>query len=78
MELGAAQSVWWLTTDWTTEVWFSTGVTDFFSSLCVQIGPRAHPSSYPVGNGGSFPGGKARLGRDADHSYPSSAEVKNE
>jgi hypothetical protein len=27
---------------------------------------------------GSFPGGKARPGRDADHSPPSSAEVKNE
>jgi hypothetical protein len=28
--------------------------------------------------GGPFPGGKARLGRDADHSPPSSAEVVNE
>jgi hypothetical protein len=27
---------------------------------------------------GSFPGGKARPGRDADHSPPSSEEVKNE
>jgi hypothetical protein len=35
-------------------------------------------ASYPVGTGGSFPGGKARPGRDADHSPPSSAEVKNE
>jgi hypothetical protein len=26
----------------------------------------------------SFPGAKARLGRDADHSPPSSAEVENE
>jgi hypothetical protein len=31
-----------------------------------------------MGTGGSFPGGKARPGRDADHSPPSSAEVKNE
>jgi hypothetical protein len=31
-----------------------------------------------VGTGGSFPGGKARPGRDADHSPPSSAEVKKE
>jgi hypothetical protein len=38
----------------------------------------AHPASYPVGTGGSFPGGKARPGHDADHSPPSSAEVKNE
>jgi hypothetical protein len=28
--------------------------------------------------GGPFPGGKARPGRDADHSHPSSAEVVNE
>jgi hypothetical protein len=27
---------------------------------------------------GPFPRGKARQGRDADHSPPSSAEVKNE
>jgi hypothetical protein len=25
----------------------------------VQIGPGAHPASYPMGTGGSFPGGKA-------------------
>jgi hypothetical protein len=31
-----------------------------------------HPASYPVGLEG-----KARPGRDADHSPPSSAEVKN-
>jgi hypothetical protein len=31
-----------------------------------------------MGTGGSFPGGKARPGRDADRSAPSSAEVKKE
>jgi hypothetical protein len=31
-----------------------------------------------MGTGGRFPGGKARPGRDADHSPPCSAEVKNE
>jgi hypothetical protein len=51
---------------------------DFSSSPCVQTGSVAHPASYPMGTGGSFPGGKARPGRDADHSPPSSAEVKNE
>jgi hypothetical protein len=25
----------------------------------VQTGPGAHPASYPMGAGGSFPGGKA-------------------
>jgi hypothetical protein len=31
-----------------------------------------------MGTGGPFPGAKVRPGRDADHSPPSSAEVKNE
>jgi hypothetical protein len=39
---------------------------DFSSSLCVQTGSGAHPA-----------GRKARPGRDADHSPPSSAEVEN-
>jgi hypothetical protein len=47
------------------EVRSPTGAEDFCSSPCVQTG-------------GSFSGGKARPGRDADHSPPSSAEVKNE
>jgi hypothetical protein len=34
----------------------------------VQTGSGAHPASYPMGTGGQFPGGKARPGRDADHS----------
>jgi hypothetical protein len=53
---------------------------EFSSSPCVQTGSGAHPASCPMGTAGSFPGGKARPGRDADadHSLPSSAEVKNE
>jgi hypothetical protein len=39
----------------------------------VQTGPCAHPSLLYNGYG-VFPGGK-RLGRDADHTPPSSAEV---
>jgi hypothetical protein len=54
------------------------GVKDFSSILCVQTGSGAHPASSPMGTGGPFPGGKARQGRDADHSAPSSAEVVNE
>jgi hypothetical protein len=54
------------------------GVKDFSSSLCVQTGSGAHSASCTMGTGGSFPGGKARPGRDADHSPPSSAEVVNE
>jgi len=54
------------------------GAKDFSSSLCVQTGSGAHPASYPVGTGGPVSGGKARPGRDADHSSPSSTEVVNE
>jgi hypothetical protein len=51
---------------------------DFSSSLCVQTASEAHPASYTMGTGGPFPGAKARPGRDADYSPPSSAEVENE
>jgi hypothetical protein len=54
------------------------GAKDFSCILCVQTGSGAHPASCAMGTGGPFPGGKARLGRDADHSPPSSAEVVNE
>jgi hypothetical protein len=57
---------------------FQAGANDFSCSLCVQTGSGAHPASYPMVTGGPFPGGKARPGRDADHSPPSSAEVENE
>jgi hypothetical protein len=53
-----------------------TEAEGFSSNLCVQTGSGAHPASCTLGTGGSFPGGKARPGRDADHSPPSSAEVK--
>jgi hypothetical protein len=49
-----------------------------YSIFCVQTGSEAHPAFYPIGTGGPFPGGKARPGRDTDHTPPSSAEVKNE
>jgi hypothetical protein len=67
-----------LTTDWTTGVRSPTEAEDFSFSLYVQTGSGAHPASYPMGTGGPFPGGKAWPGRDADHSPPSSAEVKYE
>jgi hypothetical protein len=51
------------------------GVYTFF---LVQTGSGAHPASCPMGTGGPFAGGKARTGREADHSPPSSAEVVNE
>jgi hypothetical protein len=51
---------------------------DFSSSLYVQTGSGVHPAFCPMDTVGPFLGGKARLGRDADHSPPSSAEVKYE
>jgi hypothetical protein len=54
------------------------GAKDFSSSLCVQTGSEAHSASCTMGTEGPFPGGKARLGLDADHSPPSSAKVVNE
>jgi hypothetical protein len=41
----------------------------------VQTGSGVHPTSYKMGIGSSFPGVK-RQGRKADHSPPTSAEVK--
>jgi hypothetical protein len=69
------------------EVRSSTGAEDISSSPCAQTGSVTHPASYPIGighvgiicgTGGPFHGGKERPGRDADHSPPSSAEVKYE
>jgi hypothetical protein len=57
---------------------FPTEAEDVSSCLCVQTASGANPTSCTVGTGGSFPGVKARPGRDADHSPPSSAEVKKE
>jgi hypothetical protein len=42
----------------------------------IQTGSKAYPASSPMGAGNTFPGVK-RLGREADHSPPSSSEVKN-
>jgi hypothetical protein len=67
-----AQWVQCLTTDWT------AGAEDFSSNLCVQTGCGDHPASCTVGTVGSFTGGKARPGRDADNSPSSSPEVKKE
>jgi hypothetical protein len=38
---------------------FPAGTWNFSLHHRVQNGSRAHPASYPMGIGGSFPGGKA-------------------
>jgi hypothetical protein len=53
--------------DRATEVRSPAAENGFSSSLCVQTSSGAHPASYPMGTGGSFPGGKARPRRDAEH-----------
>jgi hypothetical protein len=54
----------------------SPGRVKKFSLLhIVQTGSGVHPTSYKMGTGDSFPGVK-RQGREADHSPPTSAEVK--
>jgi hypothetical protein len=45
---------------------------DFFSSLCLQTGSKAHPASCPMGTAGPFPGTKARPGSRKSRSYTSS------
>jgi hypothetical protein len=60
------------------QVRYPAEANNFSSNLCVQTVSGAHPVSYPIDTGGSFSGGKARPGRDADYSPPSSVEVENE
>jgi hypothetical protein len=60
------------------EIRSPAGAKEFSPNLCVQTGSGAHPASCTMGTGGPLPGGKARPGRDANHSPPSSAEVQYE
>jgi hypothetical protein len=55
----------------------SLNFKEIFFLICVQTGSGAQPASCTMGTGGPFPGAKAWLGRDADHSPPSSADVEN-
>jgi hypothetical protein len=51
------------------------GAGNFYIHHRVQNGSGAHPASYPMGIRGPFLGVK-RPEREADHSPPSSADVK--
>jgi hypothetical protein len=55
---------------------FPAGAGNYALHHRVQNGSGSHPTSHPMGTGGSFSGVK-RPGSEADHSPPSSAEVKN-
>jgi hypothetical protein len=54
---------------------FPAGAGNFSLHHRVQNGSGAHTASYPMGTMDYFPGVK-RPGPEADHSPPSSAEVK--
>jgi hypothetical protein len=54
---------------------FPVGAGKFSLHHHVQNGSGAQPASYPISTRGSFPGVKLP-GHEADHSPPSSAEVK--
>jgi hypothetical protein len=76
--LGVAIAQWYsarLRTVWS-GVRVRTGAGNFSLHHRVQTGSGTHPASYPMGNRGSFPGVE-RPWREADHSPPPSAEVKN-
>jgi hypothetical protein len=49
--------------DSSVDIALSYGLDDRYSRVRfptgAENGPGAHPASYPMGNGGSFPGGKA-------------------
>jgi hypothetical protein len=64
-----------LTMGWTALVRFPAG-QDFPPIHRVQTGSGAHPPSYVIGIEGDSPWVK-QLGREADHSPPCSADVKN-
>jgi hypothetical protein len=66
MRSWVAQSVYFLTTDWTTGVRSPIEAKDFSSALCVQTSSKA--SLTPIQwLPGSFSGGKSRLELEADH-----------
>jgi hypothetical protein len=73
---GIAQSVLRRAAGWMTGVRFPTGVRDFSLVRSVLTDTGVHQTFNPMGTGGSLP--RVKLpGREADHSPPSSTEVKN-
>jgi hypothetical protein len=75
---GIAQSVQRLATGWTAEgSQFESRYGQEFSLLhFVRTSSGAHPASYPMGTGRVLSPGVKRPRLEADHSPPTSAEVK--
>jgi hypothetical protein len=62
---------------WMATFRFLTEARDFSLLYNFQTGSEAHPALYPMRTGELFSGGKVP-GREADHSSPASAEVRND
>jgi hypothetical protein len=62
--------------DWGSRVQFSVGAGNFSLHHRIQNGSGAHQASYPMGTSGLSMGVKWPR-HEADHSLPSSVEVKN-
>jgi hypothetical protein len=73
---GIARSVLRLAVGCTAGVQFPAGASDFSLLHSDHTGCGAHPASYAVDASGSFLGVKQSV-READHSPPSAAEVKD-
>jgi hypothetical protein len=71
--VGTEESYW--LDDWGSRVRFAAGAGNLSLHHRVKTGSEAHPASYSMDTRGSFPEVK-RPGCEADHSPPSSAEVK--
>jgi hypothetical protein len=75
VRVGVAQPVYIVTTDWTFD---PLQMQRNFPLACIQTSSEAHSAFFPMGTCGPFHDGKARPRRDADHSPPYTAKVKNE
>jgi hypothetical protein len=64
--------------DWGFRVRFPVGAGNFSLHHCVQNSSGTHPASYAMGTGVTLSLKLKQPGREADHSPPSSAGVKNE
>jgi hypothetical protein len=62
---------------WTAVVVFQAGARDVSLFQSVWTVSGAHPASHLIDTRGPFSGGMKLPGLEADHSPPSSAEVKN-